>query len=399
MDSFGVFTGKSLIILTLLYGFYHFYLASSPKFIWNRLALWAIMIASLCFPLLSIEVWELTSPLPTIKNVANPDLFSGTVANRHWVWPALMGLYLTGTLFFLSRTLVQFFSILRLASTAPAHVDGKYVIFQSASVFAPCSFFNWIFVKELSAIDAIILEHEKIHADQYHSLDLLASSVFKALLWVHPFAHMLCREMKTNHEYICDEAIAVQRGKQALSRLLMAQIPVDKQAELYNQFSSYLKNRVTMMLREKRLPFIPHRYAAYGLLLLGMLSLFSFETKHSYVPAKTETSGLDTIPPARKEKSMESVDTVISYDPLTNKEMTRVYKRPYKEAELVKLYPNAVEVIDTIITFDDQTGKETVQVVKSKMIEAYQLLINQELRQENPDYNKISDWMKKARVK
>ncbi|WP_020571870.1 M56 family metallopeptidase [Neolewinella persica] len=52
-----------------------------------------------------------------------------------------------------------------------------------------------------------ILAHERIHARQLHSLDILLSEVFLCIFWFHPAAWWLRAKMRANLEFLVDQAV------------------------------------------------------------------------------------------------------------------------------------------------------------------------------------------------
>ena len=52
-----------------------------------------------------------------------------------------------------------------------------------------------------------ILTHERVHARQLHSLDILLSEVFLCIFWFHPAAWWLRTKMRANLEFLVDKAI------------------------------------------------------------------------------------------------------------------------------------------------------------------------------------------------
>lgn len=49
-----------------------------------------------------------------------------------------------------------------------------------------------------------VLRHEKVHARQLHSLDLIFMNFAGVLLWFNPFVYLLLRVTRENHEYLAD---------------------------------------------------------------------------------------------------------------------------------------------------------------------------------------------------
>ncbi|MBT8296005.1 MAG: M56 family metallopeptidase, partial [Gramella sp.] len=87
----------------------------------------------------------------------------------------------------------------------------NYVFVLLERKISPYTFLNYIFLNRTeyrnNAISKAILEHEKVHVDQRHSLDLLIVEFIQIFFWFNPIFHWIKRSMKLNHEYLADEGV------------------------------------------------------------------------------------------------------------------------------------------------------------------------------------------------
>lgn len=119
------------------------------------------------------------------------------------------------------------------------------------------SFLNWIFINsELYKNDSevkTIVEHEKIHAKQGHTYDLLFAELLTIIHWFNPFAYFLKKAIKENHEYITDnELIAKLNDKNSYQLLLLKYSNTIHSNILTHNFSySLLKRRLKIMKKQK----------------------------------------------------------------------------------------------------------------------------------------------------
>lgn len=125
------------------------------------------------------------------------------------------------------------------------------------------SFFRWIFICEGCEANGDmkqIITHEKTHANQYHSLDLLLMELLTAVLWFNPLVWMMKNSMLLVHEYLADEG-ALKSGVDPLRYrvLLLNQVAEGKFICLSSSFSSarlpgqysLIKKRMIMMTNKK----------------------------------------------------------------------------------------------------------------------------------------------------
>ena len=111
-----------------------------------------------------------------------------------------------------------------------------------------------------------VLMHERLHQQLFHTADLLFMQLFLILHWFNPAIWLLKRELQEIHEYEADNGV-INTGIDATKyQLLLVEKTVG--TRLYSMANSFnhskLKNRITMMLKEKT-----NRYARLRLLFLA----------------------------------------------------------------------------------------------------------------------------------
>lgn len=115
----------------------------------------------------------------------------------------------------------------------------------------PATYFRYIFWNpdpDQSPEDqAVALAHERCHAQQLHSLDLLAVEVLRALCWLNPAIHLLRRDLRGSHEYLADQAALKVAGPDALRRLLLLRQLRTPQLHLVHPFYSQVQSRLKML--------------------------------------------------------------------------------------------------------------------------------------------------------
>ena len=180
--------------------------------------------------------------------------------------------------------------------------DGTTLVRMDENV-APISWCRNIVISErdLRENGAAILAHERAHVRLHHSLDLLLVDLAGAVQWFNPAMWLLRRDLRAIHEYEADAAV-IASGVDARSYqlLLIRKAVGGRWYSIANSFNhSKLKNRITMMLREKS----SRRTRARALLLLPLagLALGAF-AKTVYVrPEDKVTKEFSEIIPSRTE--------------------------------------------------------------------------------------------------
>ncbi|TXF90794.1 hypothetical protein FUA23_04975 [Neolewinella aurantiaca] len=94
-----------------------------------------------------------------------------------------------------------------------------------------------------------ILTHERVHARQLHSVDIMLAEVFLCLFWFHPVAWWLRTKMRANLEYLVDKAVVKQGADRRNYQLALVRQSVAAQGlALALPFSEpSLKSRITRM--------------------------------------------------------------------------------------------------------------------------------------------------------
>ncbi|QNL51212.1 energy transducer TonB [Olivibacter sp. SDN3] len=121
---------------------------------------------------------------------------------------------------------------------------------------------------------SFVLQHEKVHVRQLHSLDILFAEAVKIFNWFNPMVYYWSKSVKLTHEYIADEAI----NKTAQERLAYAELLISKTfsiapSALTNNFfnHSFIKSRIHMLFKNKSKRTALLKYTLAVPLFVGML--------------------------------------------------------------------------------------------------------------------------------
>ena len=168
----------------------------------------------------------------------------------------LFWIYWFGVIVFGVSFLFQLVLLLVRAYRNPVIIDGKYRIVEVSGDKAPCSFGNNIFINpekyEWETYNQII-EHEKVHIRQNHTLDIIIAELLLIFQWFNPFAWIYRREIESNLEFLTDDQLIQQKvDKQSYQLSLMKvsapHFPLSLTTN-YNQ--SILKKRIAMMNKKR----------------------------------------------------------------------------------------------------------------------------------------------------
>ncbi|GAO41927.1 M56 family metallopeptidase [Flavihumibacter petaseus] len=266
------------LIITGCLAFYKLLLQKETFFRINRLVLMACLLIAFTLPLVPVpqqlsfrraETTTSTAPLrqqlpvPIATETNQKDKEVVTLpatqkADEPVISPVqvlkwLMIIYWFGVAAFGLNFLIQIIALVFRAYRNPAIIDGKFRIVEVTGDKPPCSFGYNIFINPAQYDwDTYnqILQHEKVHARQKHTVDLIAAELVLVFQWFNPFAWIYRKEIESNLEYltdnvlICDEAVEPSGYQISLLKVSTPQLPLNITCN-YNQ--SLLKKRIAMM--------------------------------------------------------------------------------------------------------------------------------------------------------
>ena len=255
---------KINVAIALFYAFYRLFFYKDTFFTWRRTALLCFFAVSAIVPLFNIQTWiEQQEPmaamadlyatvvLPELTLTPQPEtdwkqLLADGVGIAYWLVVALLA----------ARFLVQLTGIIRLGRRCPTQKIDDTTVHLLPRPEGPFSFFHWIFVypdahtgEELHEI----LTHERTHARQWHSVDVMIGELACIVCWFNPFAWLMKREIRTNLEYMADEKVLeTGHDSRTYQYHLLGLSHHKAAATIYNSFNVLpLKKRITMMNKRR----------------------------------------------------------------------------------------------------------------------------------------------------
>ena len=255
-------------------------------------------------PETTLQVQQEVSAQPQVDPAAQATVKEEPfAAQTSWLFWLTM-LYLFGAAVFLLSLLFQVGNLVYKIITATDKIeDGNCVIVTTASRQAPCSFFKYIFIYpddyDFETYEQIIA-HEKVHAGQRHTLDLLLAELAVIILWFNPLSWLFRKEVEKNNEYQTDAILLdeeqVSRDRYQLNLLQIA-VPNKPLSITTNYNQSLLKQRIMMMNAKRSTPHAYWKYTFLVPLFFGTLLLLNepaaSQEKHiigpAPVPAVTST--------------------------------------------------------------------------------------------------------------
>ena len=244
------------------------------KLVQPRLGFGLQRISLLSLPLLSLLVvvfkstespandWKLRFNIVELPSV---ELKPAQTISETQNWLTLESLYWLGVvlagLFFLFRLL----QVLVLFSRAESMREGKLHIAQLPRKDS-FSFFNRIQIEQGldEASRKIVLQHERIHSEKRHSLDILYFESLQCFLWFNPFVYLLKKDAVHVHEFEVDQLMYSRHRKDYLEFLLSYALGTSSSSYLLTH--RFLR-KLTLV---KRIKIMKHNTKKRGVLALAL---------------------------------------------------------------------------------------------------------------------------------
>ena len=335
---------ESSLCVSVLYAIYWLFLKRETFFRMNRFYLLVMVLFSMLSPLLPLRWTVSESPASVVvllETVMITPAMVGKTIQSHLQWIEIATVvYFTGVIIFLFRFLLQLLQlqwITRRFGIVKRY--GQRLVFIDRGI-SPFSFFNLIFINE-SAVPAeslpTILEHERVHIRQHHTIDMILMELARIIQWFNPIIWLAGREIKSIHEYLADEGV-LQNG---ISRFQYQQMILDETMGIqmncltHNFNVSLLKKRIAMMTKMKSKTWAKSKALIALPALLVLLFILSASTNSNSTvlrnPCTPVFSRADMLPyqePVLQDKQKK--ETQIKYvAPVTGKEVfTVVEKQP-----------------------------------------------------------------------
>ena len=301
---------KINVAIALFYAFYRLFFYKDTFFAWRRTALLCFFAVSAAVPLLNIQHWIVQQEpmaamadlyaavvLPELTLTPQPEtdwrqLMADGIVFAYWLVAALLAL----------RFLFQLAGIVRLARRCPTQkIDGTTVHLLPRAE-GPFSFFRWIFVcPDAHTGDELheILTHERTHARQWHSIDVLTGELACIICWFNPFAWLMKREIRTNLEYMADEKVLeTGHDSRTYQYHLLGLSHHKAAATIYNSFNVLpLKKRIIMMNKRRTRAIGRTKYLMF-LPLAALLMIVSNIEAVARATQKITTEVIEAVAPA-----------------------------------------------------------------------------------------------------
>lgn len=260
MNALLIYLFKSSAALGAMYLVYYLFLRRDTFFMINRVYLLGSLMLAAVVPFIPFHPASggTIGPVVFALQPFSADLAAEPAPSSAGldVYEILLVIYLTGTALFLLRLMFQFFQIFRLVRKSEVKAEDMLTLVYTSRGYSPFSFFNYVFInrRRVNADELKgIIAHERVHARQGHSFDLLLFEFACVFQWFNPFMWMALYDLRNVHEFLADEG-ALKSGMSGgeYRELIYNEALGARMNYLTNNFNiSPLKKRIIMMTKPR----------------------------------------------------------------------------------------------------------------------------------------------------
>jgi hypothetical protein len=363
MEALFIFIAKASGLLAMFYFAYFFLLRKETFFNSNRWFLLAGLVTSVILPFVVYTkiIWIDPTPIPAMDYSSVYIPHANTIPEEsfeiNWNYVAL-AVYGLGFLAFILQFAFDFYSLNSVIKGKEVQHNADFKFIDIDENIAPFSYFDYIVYNSslysASELESI-LEHEKVHSDQNHTMDVIISRMFCVLFWFNPIMWWYKKAILQNLEFIADnEAAKKISDKKAYQYTLLKITTHDTCVAITNHFyQSLIKKRIVMLNKNQSKKTNYWKYCTIIPALAAFVILFQIQTiaqekrQNQEVTPKTASDEIYKIEKtttdqelkviAEKIKQNHNFDVVISnVKRNTNKELTGIKMNIKKGSEEVQ---------------------------------------------------------------
>ncbi|PKB18401.1 M56 family metallopeptidase [Flavobacterium sp. 5] len=397
METLFIYIAKSSGLLTVFYITYFLLLYKETFFSGNRWFLLGGLFTSAILPFLFYTkiIWVDPAPITNLnfQSAFIPPIIEKESIEINWNY-LILAIYSIGFLSFLIKFAMDFYSLNSVLRGKKTQQQADFKFIDTTENIAPFSYFNYI-VYNSSLYSATelenIIEHEKVHSEQNHTVDVLISRIFCILFWFNPIIWLYKKAITQNLEFIADSEASKKLSDKKVYQYILLKITTHENCiAITNHFyQSLIKKRIVMLNKNQSKKKNSWKYTLVIPALVAFVLLFQIEViakernlikKESVKKTKSIdaykilkiTTDQELKKIAEKVKSIHNVDVIISeIKRNSNNELTNIkvdIQKGTKEAQTIQIKgDNAIKDCDIIIVTEENGSKKINLITNNKM--------------------------------
>jgi len=290
METLILYLLKSSGLIAMFYLAYYFLLRKETFFTSNRWFLLAGLVTSLLLPFFTIKkVIYVDKPKINLTDIVSytnvtPSTSTTVPAVEAFDWLQIIWVsYIIIASLLVIKIIFNLISLFQMLYQQQKVKKERFTYVDLNHDIAPFSFFNYIvYNSELYTQEELqsILLHEKIHSQEFHSLDVIITKLFTIIFWFNPFIWLYKKAIAQNLEYIADQkAVAQLEDAKVYQRALLKVVSNQNCLSITNNFyQSLIKKRIVMLNKNQSNKRNSWKYVLIIPALLCFVLLFQIKT-------------------------------------------------------------------------------------------------------------------------
>nr|WP_199001517.1 M56 family metallopeptidase [Flavobacterium sp. ASV13] len=303
MEALFIYIIKSGGLLLLFYCAYYFLLRKETFFNSNRWFLLAGLFTSVILPFVVYTKTVWIDPAPALGNyqIYIPQNHTEEAFTINWN-VVLIAVYSIVLLVLLIKFALDFYSLNSVLKGKKIQQQADFKFIDVNENIAPFSYFDYIvYNSSLYSASELenIIEHEKVHSDQNHTIDVLVSRFFSIIFWFNPIVWLYKKAITQNLEFIADREASKKLSDKKVYQYTLLKITTHENCvAITNHFyQSLIKKRIVMLNKNQSKKRNSWKYYVVIPALAAFVILFQVEViakeKQKTVKVSGENKSVD----------------------------------------------------------------------------------------------------------
>jgi TonB family protein len=294
---------------------YRLILSKESSFQFLRFFMLSAIAISLVFPLFKLTTSM--QPLPPVISIVPANWLPEVVISingptdslkttnvAYDIWQIALWIYLIGAVSFLIILFYQLRKILKIAQVAPGYQRNNFKIIETDEDVPTFSFFHLVLIghaKSLSESEKQqIINHESVHSQQLHSIDILLTTFLQIVFWFNPFIVFYKKIFVQLHEFEAD-ARAVENSDVNKYCSLLARVALQSvHFPIASHFNQSLTLKRINMIRTIKKSIRPWKFGVLALVTALSFFIISCHDQIADDISKSTISQTSDYPPVVK---------------------------------------------------------------------------------------------------
>ncbi|MCC5930479.1 MAG: TonB family protein [Cyclobacteriaceae bacterium] len=382
----------------LIAGMAYLLFRRETQFAFRRGYLLFVLIGAIVFPLLSLPAMlsseasvKLAGTLPVyllpeiVVGAEGTIIGEEIMASSSTFSPVYM-VYLVVSGLLLLLMAIRLFKLLKFVSQKETAIvkDGKYRIAEISGSMPTFSFFNFIYINPADYDNPEdrkqIVIHEKAHAEQLHTFDILLAEIVMAIHWINPLCYYVKDELREIHEYQADRKAIRSTPLTQYSRLIAKDV---KHGLSLNYTHTFYNSLTLKRLKMMKKPMQKIRNWKFAFLIPGVaMALFVLacqdQIKEDLKVASESSANVMEYPPEVlsiiTELKKEHPDKEFIYIEGSGAELRQAISNNKSAQRIFRTYDNpetgqsglVMNKSDQLLSISDQISDETWTIVEQR---------------------------------